>query len=118
MKNFQKRFAKAERIIGEYIREDWHSHECFKNYDDSDAMALALLRRADNDPQFATALCAWYGGNARLKDIWPTTREKYAHIATRDIPALAERLRRLNRERSEEGIQRAYGIEQMELIPA
>ena len=67
--------------------------ECFES-GDGDAVAVALLRKADGDAVFAQALCDWYCPGAALRDIWPDMRAKWAHVETEKLGEMSARLLR------------------------
>lgn len=91
------RMTRARRAFVMISRRSPHWHgramdNCFEN-GDGNTVAVTLHRIAELWPDFAENLLTWYGGispdRAQLRDIWPDTRARLAHLHDNELPAHA-----------------------------
>jgi hypothetical protein len=97
LKAFRERVTHAARAIMSGYRAGFDGFDatqtrafdtCFEMYD-GDAVVTALIRKAEHDPEFKTALTGYLTPNA---EHWQATAAKYARLKDRELPKLSRLL--------------------------
>jgi hypothetical protein len=100
---FNERVNFAAKYISEGRRTTRHFDTCFE-MNDGDVVATALWRRAEKNPKLAANLFRYI-----REDLTREHAEHYKSVKTRDLPAVARKLRRERREAWEQQLAELKG---------